>query len=720
MNDTPETMKNYHEKLQQALDDDFLRAALDKFAVAYRGNRVSVFQGIDTKELIAKVAAIKDNALKQLPELYAKFKEEAEKRGVHVHYANTPEEANQIVLDIAHENNCKVIAKSKSMTAEETHLNHSLEADGLEVVETDLGEWIIQLRHEGPSHMVMPAIHLSRYQVADLFSDVTKEKQDSDVQKLVKVARRELRAEYMRADMGISGANFAVAETGALAMLTNEGNLRLVTTMPKVHVALCGIEKLIPTIDEALVAMQILPRNATAQHLTAYVTWIAGANECAAGPEGRKIMHVIFLDNGRTALAADPLFSEVLRCVRCGACANVCPVYRLVGGHKMGYVYIGAIGLILTYFFHGRDKARNLIQNCVGCEACKDVCAAGIDLPRLIRELRNRLAMEDGAPMEAKLLGMVMKNRTMFHSLLKFAKYAQRPITGGTQYLRHLPHMFMGDQGFRALPAIASKSFREKWPSIKPEVKNPRFRIALFAGCAQDFMYPDQLESAVRLLSAHNVDIDFPVGQTCCGLPLEMMGQRQVSLDVARTNLEAFGVDKDLNKYDAIVTLCASCAGHLKNSYPDLLTSEEDKQKVAAFSSKIMDFSSFVYDKLGLRADDFVKSSEKVTYHAPCHLCRNLGVTVAPHELLQAAAEYCPSQEEDVCCGFGGTFSLKFPELSAELLKKKLANAQESGASRLVTDCPGCVIQIRGGAESNGVNLKVTHIADLLAENMKK
>ena len=717
MHEAPKSLSDYRKQIDEALQDDFLRRTLDTIAVSYRANREAVFQEVDERGLIAQIAEAKDYACQHMEELYQQFKEQAEKRGVHVHRAATAKEANEIIARIAKENDVKRVVKSKSMTAEEIQLNPALEAEGLIVDETDLGEWIIQLRHEGPSHMVMPAIHLSRYQVADDFTKATGEKQDSDVQKLVKVARVQLRRKFIAADMGISGCNFAVAENGAVSTVTNEGNARMVTTLPRVHVAIAGLDKLIPTLDQALTALLVLPRNATAQRLTSYVTWMCGAGPCAAAPGNKKIMHVVFLDNGRTEIAKDPLFSQIFRCVRCGACANVCPVFRLVGGHKMGYIYIGAIGLILTYFFHGKDKAKVLCQNCVGCESCANVCAGGIDLPRLIREIRSRVTEEQGGGAQAALLASVMKNRKLFHSLLKFAKYAQKPFTGGTQFQRHLPAIFLGKHGFKALPAIANKSFRDRWPEIAPKAQNPSMRVAIFSGCAQDFVYPEQLEACVKILAAKNVAVEFPMEQTCCGLPLEMMGQRKTSIDVAKQNVQAFAV----GKYDAIITLCASCASHLKHVYPKILADEPDVLTQAKiFADKVIDFSSFVHDRLGLKAEDFTNSGDRVTYHASCHLCRGLGVKEAPRELIADAAQYVPCEEEEVCCGFGGTYSMKFPEISAQLLGNKLKNIRETRADRLVVDCPGCVMQLRGGAEKTGLNVKVQHIAELLAENLKR
>ncbi|MDR3044968.1 MAG: LUD domain-containing protein [Desulfovibrio sp.] len=714
---TAKTLKEYRKELRESLDNEFLREAMDKFATAYPVGRANAFRGLDEKAMIAEVAAAKDAAARNMDALYAQFKAEAEKRGVKVHMAKDAAEANEIIARIAKNSNCKKIVKSKSMTAEETLLNHRLEDDGLEVIETDLGEWIIQLRHEGPTHMVMPAIHLSRYQVADLFSEVTKQKQEVDIQRLVKVARRELRQHFATADMGISGANFAIAESGTIGLVTNEGNARLVTTLPRVHVALCGLDKLTPSLNDALKSLRVLPRNATGQAITSYVTWITGANECKAAADEKKEMHIVFLDNGRRALAQDPLFSQVMRCVRCGACANVCPVYRLVGGHKMGHIYIGAIGLILTYFFHGKDKARNLVQNCINCESCKSICAGGIDLPRLIKEIRARLSEEDGAPVEATLLGKVLKNRKLFHTLLRFGKYAQKPVTGGTPYLRHLPQIFMKDHGFRALPAIADKAFRDEWETIRPRVSNAKLRVALFSGCVQDFVYPEQMKAAVKVLASRGVEMDFPMDQSCCGLPVQMMAERQATIDVARQNVMAF----DAAKYDYILTLCASCASHLKEGYPNILAGQADMTgKVKLFASKVIDFSSFVHDVLGMTADDFKGKGEKVAYHSSCHLCRGLGVVEQPRALIASSgSEYCPAQEEAVCCGFGGTFSMKFPELSKELLDKKLNNAEATGATRMVADCPGCIMQIRGGAEKRGSRMKVGHIAELLAENLK-
>jgi iron-sulfur cluster protein len=705
-----ESFKAYKHRLDHALDNEFLRTAMDNFAVAYRTSRLNAFSGMDVDAIIQEVATIKAAAIRDNELLLARFISKAEENGIHVHQADTAEDANRIIAGIAKQTGSRQIVKSKSMTAEETHLNQWLENRGLTVTETDLGEWIVQLRKEGPSHMVMPAIHLSRHQVADLFSDVTNIHQDAEIEKLVKVARQQLREKYVQADMGITGANYAVAETGTLGIVTNEGNARLVSTLPRVHVALVGIDKLLPTIKDALSINRVLPRNATGQAITSYVTWITGPSECKTVPEGKREMHIVFLDNGRRRIARDPVFKEVLQCVRCGACANVCPVYRMVGGHQLGYIYIGAIGLITTYFFHGRENARNLVQNCTNCGACRAVCAGGINLPWLIKEIHAKIQDEEGHPLKSLMLGKVLKSRRLFHRLLRTASLAQKPVTGGTPYLRHLPMIFSREHNFRTLPAIARTPFRDRFKKLYTPVKKPLCRIALFSGCVQDFVYPEQLESAMALFRKANVAVEFPMDQSCCGLPALMMGEKDAARDVGLQNIQAF---KQAN-VDYIVTLCASCASHLKNHVPDLVKAY-DLNAAAEFADKVMVFSQFINQVTGLDAVNPIGRAKKTAFHSPCHLCRGLGIKEEPRKVIvQSGNEYVRTDEEETCCGFGGSFSANFPSVSKEILTRKLDDVEKSGADLLVTECPGCVLQLRGGALRQNRALQVKHISEIL------
>lgn len=716
---TPQNNKAYKEQIKETLQQKFLQQTLNNFATSYRGSREKAFSGMDLEGLRNQIACAKDAALPQLETLFSQFKENAEAAGVHVHVAKTAQEANEIIARIAKENDVKRVVKSKSMTAEETFLNDHLEKEGLEVTETDLGEWIIQLRHEGPSHMVMPAIHLSRYQVGDLFTDVSGETQNpEDIDRLVKVARKELRPKYMEAEMGISGGNFAVADSGTIGLVTNEGNARLVTTLPKVHVALVGFDKLVPDLKTALTVLKALPRNATGQAITSYVTWIKGQNACSGAPEDKKVKHVVFLDNGRLELAKDPVFSEVLRCVRCGACANVCPIYRLLGGHTYGHVYIGAIGLILTFFYHGRDNARAIVKNCLNCQSCKMVCPSKIDLPYLIKKVYREVMDGDGKrPLRNTLLSRVMKNRKLFHFLLKNAWMAQKPIADGPK-IRHLPVIFGRQHDFRTIPVLAKTPLRDQWKKFRPTVPDPVMKVALFAGCAQDFIYPEQVKDAVNLLARYGVSVDFPMDQTCCGLPVMMMAENETAKEVANQNLKALNTDA----YDYVLTLCASCGSHIKENYPKLLQEKNEvPASVRKLQDKIIDFSSFMVQVLKVQPEDFRNTGKKVAYHAPCHLCRGLEVTEEPRELLKVAGfDYIPAADEDVCCGFSGSYSVDFPEVSSQLLRRKVENMEATGADLIVTDCPGCVMQIGGGLDKHASKMRICHMAELLMETKKK
>ncbi|MFH2218638.1 MAG: L-lactate dehydrogenase (quinone) large subunit LdhH [Pseudomonadota bacterium] len=715
---TAQDMHSYRKQLKAALSDRFLRTALDNFNTAYRANRAAVYEGIDFEGIRDEIAAGKDAAMPRLMALFEEFKENAEASGARVHVAADDRAANEIIAVIAKENGVKKIIKAKSMTAEETFLNQHLEKAGFLVTETDLGEWIIQLRKEGPSHMVMPAIHLSRYQVGDLFQAVTGEKLDAEnIDRLVKVARRELRPAFLNADMGISGANFAIADSGALGLVTNEGNMRLVTTLPRVHVALVGFDKLIPDLKSMLRVLKVLPRNATGQAITSYVTWIKGATECGSSPSGRKEMHIVFLDNGRLSLAEDPVFSEALRCIRCGACANVCPVYSKVGGHRYGHVYIGAIGLILTLFYHGKENNRVIVKNCINCQACKAICPSGIDLPHLIKKtFRAVLDQERKTPVKNILLSNVMKNRKLFHFILRRAYLAQKPFAGNRPMIRHLPHFLEKRHGYRSLPTIAKTPFRDQWKHVRTRVTRPKCTVALFCGCAIDFIYPEQANALMKILERYEVQVEFPMDQTCCGLPALMAAEEETAKEVALQNIAAFRPEN----FDHILTLCASCGSHLKHNYPKIFKDDPDlSSRLAAFTDRIIDFSSFMVKILHASPEEYESTRERVAYHAPCHLCRGLNVVEEPRKLLEIAGfEYAASKDEDVCCGFGGSYSVDFPEIASEILKKKLDNLEETGARLLVTDCPGCVIQLRGGMDKRGGKMQVRHIAEIISDHI--
>ena len=289
---------------------------------------------------------------------------------------------------------------------------------------------------------------------------------------------------------------------------------------------------------------------------------------------------------------------------------------------------------------------------------------------------------------------------------------AQQPISKGRPMIRHLPSFLEKDHGFRSLPVIAKIPLRDLWQEFCPKLENPRLKIALFAGCAMDFIYPGHGKDLLKLLKKANIQVDFPTHQTCCGLPAMMAAEEETARKLAVQNIKAF----EGQQYDYILTLCASCASHLTHNYEKIFReAEESTGDLKLFTDKIIDFSSFM-DKVCKFPKVRKNINIKVTYHAPCHLCRGLHVTDEPRILIQKAGYiYVPSKDEDVCCGFGGSYSVDFPEISSQILKKKLDNVEASGADILVTDCPGCVMQLSGGLDKRQSRVKVLHLVELLA-----
>jgi iron-sulfur cluster protein len=714
-----ESLNSYHASLREALEDGWLRGALDRFCRDYARARAEAFAGMDPEALIRAVAELKDKAIADGPALLSRFSREAEKRGARVALAATAAEARGMIVSIARENAVKNVTTSKSMTGEEIGLTEALEGAGVRVTETDLGERIVQLRGEAPSHMVLPAIHLSRRQVAETFAEAFGSPQEPDVLKLVRAARASLRGEFARADMGVTGANFLIAESGSAGVLSNEGNAGLVMSLPKIHVVLAGTDKLVPSLSDALKIMRVLPRSATGQSATSRASFVSGAAERPGG--GRQQLHIVLLDGGRSRIAADPAFREVLRCVRCGACANVCPVYRLVGGQRMSWTYIGALGLVLTLFFSGPDAARHLSQNCAACGACREVCAAGIDLPGLIFEVRARLRAESGAGPASALLSALLPRRRLLGAAVSALRAAQSPLSGESM-IRHPPLLFARERGFRALPRMAARTFRELFPQIGPRAApeaqgaaKPAVRAAVFSGCAHEYVFPEELASGVRVMRALGAAVSLPGGQGCCGLPALALGDKKAAARCAEANVLAFR-----GWGGTVVTLCPSCASFVRTRYPALLAGRGDlAEPLQRLCSSITDFSSLLLGPLGASPESFQMSGETAALHIPCHLRLGLHAGGGPRRLIEMAAGYRETPDEELCCGFGGSFSFKFPEESAALLARKLKGYESAGVSAVVTDCPGCAAQLRGGEEKRGRLLRIEHTASFLERRLK-
>jgi len=377
------------ERAQRAIDDTNLQAALAKVTAALGAEGTVARTDPDMVERRRRGAAIRREVLGDLDGWLDRLQTKLESQGITVHRAAGPEEARRIVVGIARDEGVRLAVKSKSMATEEIHLNAALEAEGIEVVETDLGEYIIQLAHEMPSHIIAPAVHKTVPQVARLFTEAAGKPLPDDRAALCAFARERLRSKFLAADMGITGVNFAAVDTGTLVLVTNEGNGRMCTSLPKVHVAVMPVEKVLPRFEDLGVMLPLLTRTATGQRLSTYVSMMTGPRR-PGEVDGPERMHVVFLDHNRRSLLGTP-YEEMLCCIRCGACLNVCPVYRRIGGHAYDAVYSGPMGAVLTPLLSGGSEGRDLPDASSLCGACSEVCPVGIPLADLLVRLRADL-----------------------------------------------------------------------------------------------------------------------------------------------------------------------------------------------------------------------------------------------------------------------------------------------------------------------------------------
>ncbi|MBM3727094.1 MAG: iron-sulfur cluster-binding protein [Acidobacteria bacterium] len=436
--------------------------------VEARRNAVRAEAFPDYQELRDHANAVKRHTIENLDYYLEQFEQNVTRRGGHVVFAETGEQVSHFILDLAKKRGSRLIVKSKSMASEEIHLNHHLEEHGLESVETDLGEYILQLNHETPYHIVAPAMHMTRYDVAEIFERELQEK-ETDPEQQARIARRVLREKFLRADIGISGGNFLVADSGAVLIVENEGNARLSTSVPRIHIAIVGIEKLIPRAQDLAVFLKLLGRSATGQALTSYTSLLNGPRR-PGEVDGPEEFYVILLDNGRTRVLESEEKRQALYCIRCGACLNICPVFRKIGGHSYPWVYSGPIGAILTPQIHGVERDPWLPYASSLCGACHEVCPVKIDIPKVLLDLRQDVAQSpSGGGSQAlgyRLFARLMSS-PMLYRLVDRLRILARPVMGGG-WVKSLPAFLnrgplQGWLAYRDLPGLAPKSFRQQW-----------------------------------------------------------------------------------------------------------------------------------------------------------------------------------------------------------------------------------------------------------------
>jgi len=463
----------YKQNAAKAIKDPVLQNALSDVqnrlgpatALAYK----NLPEGLGLRQ---KAHEIREFAISHLDILLETLAQKIRGRGGKVYFARDAADATAYCLKIARENQIKMVVKGKSMVTEEIGLNKVLEANQIEVNETDLGEYIIQLAGETPSHIIAPAIHKTRKEVARLFKEKLDIPYCEDPPVLTQAARKALRKKFLEADMGLSGCNLACAETGHITTVSNEGNIRMSTTMPEVHMAFMGMERVVARLEDHDVLFRLLSRGAAAQNMAGYVSYIGGPRT-ADQLDGPDQFHLVILDNGRSRILADPEFREILFCIRCAACLNVCPAYGKIGGHTYGYPYSGPIGAVITPLFVGINRAKDLCCGEPLCGACKKACPVDIDLPRMLLALRAKLADGDprwevtrASPMEKtafRIWSLLIRNRRVYDMALKTISMIQSLLPKKNGMIPSMPFILKGWTRSRDIKPLARSSFLTQW-----------------------------------------------------------------------------------------------------------------------------------------------------------------------------------------------------------------------------------------------------------------
>lgn len=643
----------------------------------------------------------KEYAIQNLGRLVDEAQANLEANGIKVFRAPTAEEAVAYVAGLVGDGG---VVKSKTNAAKEIGLVEALAGRGIPVMETDLGDRICQLGHIPASHPIGPALHVPVEEVARLFAADTGRPVPPVAGEIVAVARETMRERFFQADVGISGANAIAADTGSVIVMENEGNIRSVTSLPRVHVIVAGVEKIVATLEDALKVVQAAALYGMGLDVTTYVSVISGpgpegvvGDRFLWGRQGPAEVHLVLLEEGRReALAAG--FGESLYCINCGGCLARCPVYNELGD-RYGYKYFGGIGIIHTAFRNGLTRAREAgLDLCAGCRRCQADCPARIDTPGLITALRQKVVAGEGLDVTKKaILRGLLHNGSLVQKLAPAATrvLGREDDAGGWQPRFSLP----GLERARRLPALAGRPFLSGVAGAGPAP------TAYFVGCLNNLALVRVARATMRVLERLG-PVAVPAGQKCCGYPALVSGDREQAVRCAIANLEAFA-DAGLK---TVVCDCPTCLTGLL-SYPQLLSGDSRwADRARELAARVTDLGTY----LAAAGIDCRYEGEplQVTYHQPCHLtARGL---FQGRELLAAlpGVEFVPLEREAECCGFGGLFSVDFYRLARVIGGRKGETIASSGAGVVVTSCPGCLVQLTDVLPRDGP--RVMHLAEVL------
>jgi len=668
-----------------------------------RSNRLATLPGGEAFR--DEVKAIKDRCIADQERLLGAFTQQAEARGAKVFVAEDGAAAIAYVLRLAAERGYTNVAKSKSLTTEEIEINQDLEAAGIGVVETDLGELILQLVNEKPYHLVFPSVHKMKEDVAEIFAKATGKPVSDDIPAIMKVVQEYLRPIFLNTDIGMTGANVGVAETGGIVIETNEGNARLVSSIGKCHVCIMGMEKIVETVEDALMMVLAHPVSASGQLPTTYVTWMHGRSPLGEGGPERE-SHIIILDNGRTRMRQDPLMKEALNCIRCGACMNVCPTYGVVGGHTFGHIYPGPIGIPWTAEVHGLRTAGDFADLCISCGLCKEICPADIDMPLMIAEVKKR-DMEDFPPAIVKRVLMAAESSAKLGcATAPFSNWALR-----NPLFRKLMEWSAGIESQRVLPPFARRTFAKQWRKREKRRRKqaaratPRHKVVFFHDLYANYNAPELGLAVVDRLEAIGCEVAVPP-QRGSGYPCIGYGDLDKARDAALYNLQQLApYVRDGFEVVATEPTAAYC---LREAWPKLLPHHPHAKEVAAHSHEIF---AYLLQHEPPPAERRLHG-RRFGFHCSCHQ-RPLGAGREAMDWLRRHGAEVELIETGTCCGMGGTFGLKHGPLGYEL-----ANAvgdplfqlfKDSGVEAIVTESSVCSIHLK-----EGTGMKLYHPLELL------
>ncbi len=636
-------------------------------------------------EILREVRKIKEESIENLEKNLKRLEKVLEGRGAELKIAKDRDEASRIVLDLCKQYGVKLVVKSKSLTTEEIELNKVLESNGIEVIETDLGERIVQLAGQKPSHILGPAFHMTRNEVAEIFTKYYGRPIPPDPQQIVLEVRKEFREKYQRAGMAITGANFIIAENGATVLVTNEGNDRLALAFAPIHVVIAGLEKIVSSTRDVLKILKILPRNATGQRLSSYVSFHIPTMNAYPSDGVRKLRKTIYIliDNGRLQASKDREIREVLYCIRCASCLQVCPPYNMLGGHVFGYIYSGPMGIPWTMIAHGLDKTY-FSQLCNTCGLCREACPLDINLPYINSIVKERYGKTYGYPSINKML-------KRYESFITFASKTPNLSNKllNSSSIRKIMEKLIGLDSRRPLPRLAEKNLGE----IFTETGSPdKGKITLFTDSLIYYMNPDWAVKAVKILSSLGYKVILPSLKSS-GMPLIQYGFMDDARRIAEYNVKKL---YELAKEGyIIVSLEPTAQECLTNYYPKLLENHESK----TVAEKSYGFFEFL-KKIGWsELNKILKNLNGVhiVYHLPCH-SRSKDGSIVVKEFLEALGARVYFKRIG-CCGLAGTWGMKKNgygyDISVEIGRYLVGEYEKLGGEFIVTECSVCLLQFQ-------------------------